>query len=186
MKLAHALARAAILLAAATPAAHAGEEIGPTGTLNPEELTLNYYARLLRDEKPTIELCRFGYPAAKMGNAVMAREIFEKCGEAGVLAAMPWASWIQENGSDRPADPEAAAKWDQRAAEAGYSIGEFNWGLTLLRGHGVTRDPVRGRMFVDRAAAKGEKSAIELKANDYDPNSVTPDADEHRYEKPIY
>ncbi|MEM7685802.1 MAG: sel1 repeat family protein, partial [Pseudomonadota bacterium] len=66
--------------------------------------------------------------------------------------------------------------------ETGDAIGQFNYGLDLLRGHGVARDPIRGRQWVDRAAAQGLDTAQELQSSGYDPESVTPDADRWKYD----
>jgi len=61
-----------------------------------------------------------------------------------------------------------------------------NYGLDLLRGHGVPRDPILGRKFVDRAATAGLDVARELQDAAYDPAAVTPDADEWKYEKRVF
>ena len=156
------------------------------GTLNPQQLTLDYFATKAGDAKFDPRICMYGYPAAKMGAHSAARAIFERCSKEGVLAAMPWMSWTEENGYDRPSDPAQAAEWDRRAAEAGYSIGEFNYGLDLLRGHGVRRDEKLGRDFIDRAARQGDVSAREVAEHGYDPEIATPDADRPRYRAPMY
>ena len=153
------------------------------GTLNPQELTIDYWVAKL-DQKPfDRKICTFGYPATKMGNHPAARRIFEACSEAGVAGAMPWMSWTEENGYDKPSNPEAAAKWDKKLADTGSSLGAFNYGLDLLRGHGVAQDPIAGRAYIDRAARDGDSTAHELAASGYDPEAVTPDADKDRYRK---
>jgi hypothetical protein len=153
------------------------------GTLNSAELTIDYWVARL-DEKPfDKKICTFGYPAAKMGNHPAARRIFEACSEAGVAGAMPWMAWTEENGYDKPSNPEAAAKWDKTLADTGSSLGAFNYGLDLLRGRGVAQDPVAGRNYIDRAARDGDATARELAASGYDPEAVTPDADKDRYRK---
>ena len=156
------------------------------GILNPQELTIEYFAHKADERVFDPQICRYGYPAAKMGDHVTARKIFERCSKEGVLAAMPWMAWTEENGYDKPSDPAKAAEWDRRAAEAGYSIGEFNYGLDLLRGHGVPRDEIRGRSFIDQAAKQGNSSAADVAAHGYDPETQTPDADKDRYRDKIY
>lgn len=82
-------------------------------------------------------------------------------------------SWMDENGYalDGP-DFASAAEWDRRAAELGDSNAQFNYGVKLLRGHGVPQDLVQGRAYIDRAAANGDEAAGQLAANDYDLSSV--------------
>ena len=164
--------------------AMASEEIEDAdGTLNPSSLTIDYWVRRL-DEKPFDQkICIYGYPAAKMGDHVAARRIFEACSTAGVEMAMPWMSWTEENGYDKPSDPAKAAEWDRRLAEKGNALGALNYGLDLLRGHGVPQDLGEGRAYIDRAAAGGDVTAKDLAAHDYDPEVATPSADSDRYTK---
>jgi TPR repeat protein len=99
---------------------------------------------------------------------------------------MPWAAWTEENGYDRPSDPAKAADWDKRLADTDSSIGQLNYGLDLLRGHGVAQDRALGKELVDKSAAAGDKTARELAQHDYDPESVTPTADLAHYRKPQF
>jgi TPR repeat protein len=156
------------------------------GELNPQSLTIDYWVKKL-DEKPfNSMICVYGYAAAKMGWHEAARKIFEKCSAEGVEGAMPWMSWTEENGYDKPADPAKAADWDRRLAERGNSLGALNYGLDLLRGHGVAEDPIQGRAYIDRAAKAGDESARDLAAHGYDWQSATPSADVERYKKFSY
>ncbi|MBV8443236.1 MAG: sel1 repeat family protein [Hyphomicrobiales bacterium] len=181
-----ALCAACWLSAAAAAARAADTSEDADGILNPQELTIEYFARKADDRVFDPRLCLYGYPAAKMGDHVSARRIFERCAKEGVLAAMPWMAWTEENGYDRPSDPAKAAEWDRKAADAGYSIGQFNYGLDLLRGHGVRRDEVLGRSFIDRAARQGDADAADLAAHGYDPEFSTPEADKDRYRQRLY
>jgi uncharacterized protein len=156
------------------------------GILNPPELTIDYFAHKANAAVFDPKMCFYGYPAAKMGNHEIAVRIFERCSREGVLGTMPWMAWEKENGYIEPSNPEEAALWDKKAADAGYSIGELNYGLDLLRGHGVTRDETLGRTYVDKAAAQGDSSAVTLAAQGYNPDSVTPDADKLRYRDKMY
>lgn len=154
------------------------------GTLNPQELTMDYYVGLAKAEHFNPQMCIFGYPAAKMGNHPLARLIFERCSKAGIVATMPWMAWQEENGYDKPSNPAEAARWDKATADHGSAIGDLNYGLDLLRGHGVAHDEILGRAYVDRAAKAGDATAKELVRNGYDPMSVTPDADKNHYRDP--
>lgn len=156
------------------------------GVLNPEELTVQYWAERSKEGRYDPAMCAYGYPLAKMGWHEPARRIFERCAEHGNAYAMPWAAWTEENGYDKPSDPAAAAEWDRKLAETGSPIGQLNYGLDTLRGHGVPQDTRLGRKLVDEAAAAGDKTAKELAAHDYDPESVTPTADLAHYRQPQF
>lgn len=174
----------ALTLIAVTGAAQAESE--EDGTLNPEELTLRAFVDRARDGKADIVTCMQGYFAVKSGRHDWGNDIFKTCSEQGFTGVLHWRSYMAQNGLGRPESAEEAAEWDRQAAAAGDPIGQFNYGLDLLRGHGVARDPIRGRQFVDRAASAGLDVARELQEAAYDPNAVTPDADEWKYEKRLY
>ena len=107
--------------------------------------------------------------------------MFQSCAEAGYTAAMTWMSYMDSNGFGAEYDPDKAAEWDRKAAEMGDPVGKFNYGLNLLRGHGVKQDIAQGRKWVDAAASDGLDVAHRLQAAGYDPDEVTPDADNWRY-----
>jgi TPR repeat protein len=165
-----------------TGAAHA-EDIGE---LNPNQLSVDYYVGKAGAEKLDPHLCAYGVFMDKTGQHEEARKIFERCANAGNELAVPWMSFMEENGFERSSNPVAAAEWDKRLADRGSSLGAFNYGLDLLRGHGVARDEKQGRAMIDRAAAGGDVTAKELIANGYDPESVTPGADRARYRQPQF
>ncbi|SMX34559.1 tetratricopeptide repeat protein [Actibacterium lipolyticum] len=151
------------------------------GTLNPEEMTMGRVMENIRRGKPDMTTCAAGYLITKSGRHEMARELFEVCAEAGYSGAMTWMSQLDNNGLGGEYNPEAAAEWDRKAAESGDPVGKFNYGIDLMRGHGVAQDETRGRQLVDEAAEDGLKIARRLKAADYDLDEVTPDADNWKY-----
>jgi uncharacterized protein len=157
------------------------------GTLNPEEMTI---ARILDDVargKTTMMNCAAGYGITKKGDHDHARDVFEACAADGWTGAMTWMSQLDDNGLGTPAEnPDRAAGWDRRAAEAGDPVGMFNYGLDLMRGRGVVADAAAGRALVDRAAEAGLPVARRLQAADYDLDEVTPDADNWKYERRLY
>ena len=153
------------------------------GTLNPEEMTMGRIVEDIRAGRTSMTNCAAGYLMTKSGRHAPARETFDACASAGYARAMTWMGYMDENGYAGPRDPAAAAEWDRRAAEAGDPIGAFNHGLALIRGHGVAADPERGREMVDAAAKAGLEAAQRLRAAGYDPDEVTPDADEWKYLK---
>ncbi|WP_372885427.1 tetratricopeptide repeat protein [Shimia sp.] len=169
----------AILLLLATPVA--AETDDGHGTLNPDEMTLGRVMENIRRGQTDMVSCASGYFITKSGRHAMAREVFETCAEAGYTGAMTWMSQLDNNGLGGAYNPDAAANWDRRAAEAGDPVGKFNYGLDLIRGHGVSRDETRGRALVDEAAEAGLGVARRLQGANYDLEEVTPDADSWKY-----
>ena len=156
------------------------------GELNPEEMTIGRVLDNARSGRVDMMTCASGYFLTKAGRHAPARAVFEACAKAGHTGAMTWMSQLDDNGLGGPANPEAAADWDRRAAEAGDPIGKFNYGLDLMRGHGVVRDEAAGRAWVDQAAEAGLPAARRMRDAGYDLDEVTPDADAWKYEPKIY
>lgn len=159
----------------------AAQQADPGGTLNPDELSMDRMIENAREGKLDMMTCASGYAMTKKGDHGIARETFTACAEGGWTAAMTWMSQLDNNGLAGPYDPDSAAAWSRKAAEAGDPIGKFNHGLDLIRGYGVARDEAAGRALVDQAADEGVDSAIRLRNAGYDPDEVTPDADNWRY-----
>jgi hypothetical protein len=157
------------------------------GTLNPEEMTI---ARILDDVargETSMMNCAAGYGITKKGDHDHAREVFEACAADGWTGAMTWMAQLDDNGlGASPEDSTRAANWDRMAAEAGDPVGQFNYGLDLMRGRGVAVDEAAGRALVDQAAAAGLPVAQRLQAADYDLDEITPDADNWKYDKRLY
>lgn len=162
------------------------EDVDPGGTLNPDEMTLNRSFALAKEGKVGMVICAQGYLMTKKGSHEEARAIFEECAKQGYTGTMTWMSYMNTNGFGGAEDPEAAAEWDRRAAEAGDVIGKFNTGLNLLRGHGVEQDRELAKEYIDEAADAGLDDAITVRESGYDYNVVTPDADNWRYEKKVF
>ena len=168
------------LIAALTALPVLAEE-DPGGDLNPEEMTLNSIIDRAARGESSMVVCMQGYFAVKSADYAGGKTILDACAEE-FTAAMHWQSYMEHNGLGRPEDPAKAAEWDRRAAERGDPVGQFNYGLDLLRGHGIARDPIAGRRWIDRAASAGLEDAIRLQGSGYDPDEVTPDADKWKYE----
>lgn len=160
--------------------AFAGEAVVDDGTTNPEELTLNYFANTYDFKAGKSSACVYGYWATKAGDHADAKKIFDKCSEANVDAAMIWESYMYQNGYAVPKSAEKAAEWDKKAADRGYRVGQFNYGLSLLRGFGVKQDVAAGKALIDQSAAQGFAPARELAQEGYDPSTAIPNADEKR------
>ncbi|MEM8851205.1 MAG: sel1 repeat family protein [Pseudomonadota bacterium] len=151
------------------------------GTLNPPELSLDAITDNVDRGHADMMTCAQGYYITKSGRHALARRLFEMCAEAGWTGAMTWMGQMDNNGLAGEYDPEAATAWDRRAAEAGDPVGQFNLGLAMIRGHGTARDVETGRRLVDEAAATGLPIARRMVDSGYDPEAVTPDADDWKY-----
>jgi len=170
---------ASLLLNVNAALAQADAERG--GTLNPEELTLNRVMKDIAEGRTSMTICAAGYYITKSGRHGMARDLFERCAAAGWTGAMTWMSQLDDNGLGGPEDPDAAANWDRRAAEAGDPVGKLNYGLDLMRGRGVVENKTLGRRYIGEAAESGLPTARRLKSAGYDLDVVTPDADSWKY-----
>ncbi|MFQ6553014.1 sel1 repeat family protein [Aestuariibius insulae] len=163
----------------ATPLAAETED--DLGTLNPDEMTWQSILDKAENGETGMVVCSTGYALTKSGDHESARTLFLACAEDGYTGTMTWLSQLDNNGLAGPYDPDAAADWDRRAADLGDPVGKFNLGLNMLRGHGVTRDAEAGRALIDEAASDGLSIAQRLQAADYNPDEVTPDADNWKY-----
>jgi len=151
------------------------------GSLNPDEMSLGRMVEDAGQGKTSMSVCASGYLMTKSGRHGAAREVFERCADAGYTAAMTWMSQLDDNGLGAPENPDAAAQWDKRAAELGDPVGMFNHGLDMMRGRGIAQDVEAGRQMIDRAAALGLPVARRLQSAGYDLDEVTPDADTWKY-----
>ncbi|WP_299483656.1 tetratricopeptide repeat protein [uncultured Roseibium sp.] len=159
------------------------EEVDSGGTLNPDEMSLSKSLTRALEGDVDMVVCAQGYLLTKKGDHEAARKVFQTCADKGWTGTMTWMAYMDQNGLGESEDPEAAARWDRKAAEAGDPIGEFNYGLDLLRGYGVEQDIDLGREFINRSAEQGFETAEELKRLDYDWKAVTPDADEWKFQR---
>ncbi|SLN18460.1 hypothetical protein ROJ8625_00629 [Roseivivax jejudonensis] len=151
------------------------------GTLNPDEMTWGRVLENSENGATDMVTCASGYMLTKSGKHGAARALFERCAEAGYTGAMTWMSQLDNNGLGGEYNPDASARWDRRAAEAGDPIGALNHGINLIRGHGVAQDVEAGRALVDQAAEAGVDAAERLRSAGYDLDEVTPDADNWKY-----
>lgn len=172
------IAMALLFLSTAASAQTVEDEFG---TLNPQDTGFGRVMSNIDNGVTDMTTCATGYYITKSGRHAMARKLFESCANAGYTGAMTWMGQLDNNGLGGDYDPDAAAAWDKRAADLGDPVGKFNYGLNLLRGHGVPKDEELGRTYVNEAAQDGLKIAKRLQDSGYDPNEVTPDADEWKY-----
>jgi uncharacterized protein len=177
----HLLTPLSCALALSVTCVSAEPDDDPGGTLNPDEMTWQSMLDRAEGGETGMVLCATGYMMTKSGDHAAARTLFRNCAEAGYTGAMTWMSQLDNNGLGAEYNPDASAAWDRQAAALGDSVGKLNHGLNLLRGHGIAQNEALGRRFVDEAAAEGDESARRLQAAGYDPEEVTPDADNWKY-----
>lgn len=151
------------------------------GVLNPQDTGVQMLKRKIEMGVIDSVTCSLGINATKNDNHELARKLTRRCAEAGYTKAMTWMSQLEDNGMGGDYNPDAAAEWDRRAAEAGDPVGRYNYGLDLMRGHGVAKDEMLGRRYVDQAAQDGLEIAKRLQRAGYDLDEVTPDADNWQY-----
>ena len=150
------------------------------GITNPEELTLQHMAKYHDFTKGDPILCTLGWLAVKFAYYDEGARIFKQCAERGNEASMIWMSQLHDNGWGVIKDTKLAVDWERKAAELGYSIGEYNYGLSILRGRTDITDMQVGKHWIQRAAGQGDDSAQSLIESDYDLDIAIPDADENK------
>lgn len=176
------LAALCAMLGASTVLADPRETVeDELGILNPQDTGKEMLTRKIEMGVIDSVTCSLGINVTKNDDLELARKLTRQCAEAGYTKAMTWMSQLENNGMGGEYNPDASAEWDRRAAEAGDPVGKFNYGLDLMRGHGVAQDEALGRQYVDEAAKDGLAIAKRLQSADYDLNEVTPDADNWKY-----
>ncbi|GJL99913.1 MAG: hypothetical protein DHS20C07_15930 [Methyloligella sp.] len=150
------------------------------GVTNPEEMSIKSYIYKLTPalSRNQQSACAWGYAATIAGEYKTAVDIFRQCATYGNQASKIWMSYMYQNGLGVKKDPVKSTDWVRESAQDGYSIGEFNYGLSLLKGYGVRRNVKAGKSFIDRAAKQGDVDAVILQNSNYNPDVVTPDADQ--------
>lgn len=150
------------------------------GVTNPEELSMKYYIKNMNRNLARGHdfVCSLGYLATKSGKHDDALKIFKTCAKHGNDGSKIWMSYMHQNGFGVKKDAGESTAWVKDAADNGYSIGRYNYGLALLKGYGVERNVEAGKALIDEVAAEGDIHAKELQQNNYNPDSVTPDADQ--------
>jgi hypothetical protein len=113
-------------------------------------------------------ICDAAYLLDKGGNHDDAILFFTECSKRGNAPSMIYlASLYEQNLPGHPAQLDKAAYWQQKAAESGYSLGKFHWGVALLLGKGVEQDIDAGKDWINQAAQAGQKPAKEMVAAGY-------------------
>jgi len=173
------LAIVSVLTVLCAAPAFAGQDEVETadGVLNPEQLTIRSVVKRYDFKHGSLTYCAYGYAATKAGDYADGVDIFKKCSTNGSDASTIWMSFMSENGLGVRKSPEDATAWAKTAADRGYKVGQYDYGLALMMGHGVKKDEAEGKRLIGLAAAQGEMSAKALIDSGYDLDSAIPDAD---------
>lgn len=136
------------------------EEVTGDGVLNPSDFSWRYYLDQMRRFPDRIGIiCVNAYELDKSGNHAQSFAFFSECARRGNAPSMIYLAHLIEHGLGTDADPAAAAGWLRRSAETGYSVGQYHYGLALLRGEGVAVDREGARHWLQLAAAQGDPDA---------------------------
>jgi TPR repeat protein len=137
------------------------------GTLNPEEGGVASLAEKIRGRPETAGFhCWIAYETQKGGGGLHSEALaaMQLCAEEGNAPSMILLAHAFENGLGAPKDPVRAVLWFKQAALAGYSVGQFHYGVALREGRGVPRDEGQARFWLMQAAAQGDLDAARLLA----------------------
>lgn len=158
----------------------AGDHEDEYGITNPDELSLNAYITNMKSSLSRGHdfVCALGYWATKEGRHEKAVKIFRTCADHGNQGSKIWMSYMHQNGFGVKKDAKASTDWLKDAADDNYSIGQYNYGLALLKGYGVKRDLNAAKKMIFKAAEQGDTHAKILIDSNFDPDVVTPDADQ--------
>ncbi len=152
---------AALLLGATVAHAQfAVEDADAHGVLNPVDYSERHYMDMLqRFPERAGTTCYGAYILDKTDSYSDTLKFFKACAESGSLGAMVYLSHLYEMGLGTEPNPEEATRWVREAAERGYAVGQYHYGLALLDGRGVAQDDDAGKEWLSRAAAQGDADA---------------------------
>ncbi len=133
------------------------------GVLNPEDRSIqNLSDDLARHPNRAGIICWVVYEAHKGGQHGVALGALKKCAAAGNAPSMILLAHVYENGLGTDRSPERATYWVRRAAEQDYAVGQYHYGMALLKGHGVAKNRKEALRWLRRAADNGDADAIRV------------------------
>ena len=139
------------------------EEGDETGTLNPTDFSWRAYMdRLDRFPDRIGLICDSAYYLDKTGDHQAGFAFFQECAKRGNPPSMIYLSTFYDEGKGTAVDHAEATKWLKRAAETGYSLAQYHYGMALLRGQGVTQNVPEGRAWITKAADQQDRDAMAL------------------------
>lgn len=165
----------------------AQEDADEIGVLNPADFSWRYYIDQMNRFPDRIGIiCVNAYWLDKTGDHAGSLRFFKECAGRGNPPSMIYLSTFYEYGNGTSRDLAEATRWLRRAADAGYALGEFHYGVALLRGRGVPRDVENGKAWIGKAAAQKDRDAIAFIRSGYD-LAALPDAGgvQHREKSPL-
>lgn len=135
------------------------------GTLNPEEggpMRLSENLATHPDRAGTI--CWVVYEMQKGGarHQTHAFELMKSCAASGNAPSMILLAHAYENGLGTDISAEKATYWVRKAAEMGYSLGEYHYGVALLNGFGTEKNQNEAVKWLKKAADDGDAGALAL------------------------
>ena len=95
------------------------------GVLNPKDTGREMLWRKIEMGVIDSVTCSLGVNATKYDNHELAKNLAKRCAEAGYTKAMTWVSQMENNSLGGDYNPDEAAEWDRRAAEAGDPVGQI-------------------------------------------------------------
>jgi TPR repeat protein len=153
-----------VILMSFVPVAHAVED---DGFLNPVDLDLRYYFEQL-DRLPERlgVICWASYEMHKEGRHHNALALLNVCSDRGLVPSMLLLANMYELGlSSDTKLPKVSALWLKRAAQTNDSRGQLYYGIALLEGKGVKRNPRIAKQWLTLAANQGDSDAIKILSN---------------------
>ena len=131
------------------------------GFLNPVDLDLRYYVEQLDRFPERLGLiCWASYEMHKEGRHQNAMALLNTCADRGLIVSMLLLANMYELGvnSDTPLT-EVSTLWLKRAALTNDSRGQLYYGIALLEGKGVKRNPRIAKQWLELAANQGDQDA---------------------------
>lgn len=139
------------------------ENADEAGVLNPSDYSWRSYISQLDLFPDRIGMtCDAAYLLDKGGNHLQALALFKECAKRGNAPSMVYLSYFYEEGRGIPVDLAEATRWLKKAAETGYGLAQYHYGMALLQGRGVEKNEEEGRIWIAKAAQQDDKDAIAL------------------------
>lgn len=144
----------------------AQEDADADGVLDPVDFSFRYYIDHMNRFPDRVGIiCVNAYWLDKTGDHEAALAFFNECAKRGNPPSMIYLSNMYELGHGVPVDLSKSTGWLKRAAETGYAVGQYHYGMALLQGKGVGRDVNAGKAWLRKAAAQGDDDARAALAN---------------------
>ena len=139
------------------------ENADETGVLNPSDYSWRAFISLLDLFPERIGMtCDSAYLLDKGGNHQQALALFKECARRGNAPSMVYLSYFYEDGRGIPVDLAESTRWMKIAAETGYGLAQYHYGMALLLGRGVAKNEEEGRIWIAKAAQQEDKDAVAL------------------------